>query len=338
MLRMRLTGEDEKRMDKSYTANPEAYQDYLKGRYWWNKRTEEGFKKGTEYFQQAIEKDPNYALAYSGLADCYSFLAQYGIAPAKDVFPRAREAALKALEIDDTIAEAHTSLGHIKDIYDWDWLGAEREIKRAIALNPSYGDAHREYGTVLRNVGRFEEAIAEHKRAVELDPLSLVNNRTLGMAYLVARQYDQVIEQDRKTLELNPNFPGAHYDLCMAYLQKSIYKEAIAECEKEVVVAPGNYALSRLGYAYAVAGRRAEAQKMLDKLNLLSKQKYVPAWTMAQIYAGLGEKNKAFEWLEKGYEERSIGPPESINVNLYYDPLRSDPRFTDLLRRMNLAE
>ncbi|MGB2889186.1 MAG: tetratricopeptide repeat protein, partial [Candidatus Acidiferrales bacterium] len=337
-LRMRLTGADEKRMAKTYTANPEAYQDYLKGRYWWNKRSEEGFNKGIEYFQQAIEKDPTYALAYSGLADCYSLASDYGFVATKEAFPRAKEAALKALQLDQTLAEAHASLAYVKTEYDWDWSGGEREFQRAIELNPSYAIAHQWHAVALLAMGRSEEAITENKRALELDPLSLIINRTLGSVFYLARQYDQAIEQERKTLELDPNVVLAHEYLGLAYVQKSMYKEGIAECEKELVGSPGSpYALSGLGYAYAGAGRRAEAQKVLDKLNELSKQKYVPAVSRVGIYVGLGEKDKAFEWLERSYEERSIGSAlRNAKVDPVYDPLRSDPRFQDLLRRMNL--
>jgi serine/threonine protein kinase/Tfp pilus assembly protein PilF len=334
MLRMRLSGEDEKRMAKSYTANPEAYQDYLKGSYWLKKNTEEGMHKGIEYFQEAIAKDPSYALAYDGLATCYSALTPLGFVSPKETFPRAKEAALKALEIDDTLAEAHASLGSIKAEYDWDWSGGEKEFQRAIELKPSYGEAHRAYGVALRQMGRLEEAIAEHKRALELDPLSLIINRALGLAFYELRQYDQAIEQERKTLELEPNFIPALDTLGMAYVQKSMYREGMAEFEKLLAISPGNLlGLSDLGYAYAVAGRRAEAQKVLDQLNEHSKENYVPAMLRARIYAGLGEKDKAIEWLEKGYGDRAI---TNIKVNPEVDPLRSDPRFADLLRRMNL--
>jgi len=338
-LRLRLTGDEEKRLAKTYTANPEAYQDYLKGRYWWNKRTEEGLNKGIEYFQQAITKDPTYALAYTGLADCHSALASYHFVPPKETFPKAKEAALKALEIDDTLAEAHASLAFVKSEYDWDWSAGEREFQRAIELNPSYATAHQWHAVALGTMGRSEDAIAEGKRAVELDPLSLAINRDLGRVFYLARQYDQAIEQERKTLELDPNFAWAHLTLGQAYVQKSTYKEGIAEFEKELVISTGStIALGDLGYAYAVAGRRAEAQKVLDKLNELSKQKWVPAWSRTPIYAGLGEKDKAFEWLDKAYEERSIitGFWGYTKADPAYDPLRSDPRFADLLRRMNL--
>jgi eukaryotic-like serine/threonine-protein kinase len=334
MLRMRLSGEDDKRMAKSYTANPEAYQDYLKGLYWWNKRTESGYSKGIDYFQQAIAKDPNYALAYTGLADSYSRVANNGYIPRKEAYPKAKEAVLKALELDDTLGEAHTALAFIKTDYDWDWSGAEREFQRAIELNPGYAYAHELYGFLLYRLGRFEEGIAEVKRSVELDPLSLQDNRVLGQALYFARKYDQAIEQFRKTIELDPNFPGGHEFLGEVYLHKSMYKEGIAEIEKELTMFPNSTGtLSQLGYAYALEGRKAEAQKVLDQLNERSKQKYVSAVSRAIIYVGLGEKDKAFEWLEKSYEERSNG---AIKVNPIYDPLRSDPRFADLLRRMNL--
>jgi serine/threonine protein kinase/tetratricopeptide (TPR) repeat protein len=339
MLRMRLTGDDEKRMMKSYTANPEAYQDYLKGRYWSNKSTEQGFSKGIEYFQQAISKDPTYALAYSGLSDSYSLHGVYGFAAPKETYPRANEAALKALEIDDTLAEAHTSLAVIKTFYDWDLAGAEKEFRRSIDLNPSYAPAHYYYGVVFRNLGRLDEAIAKAKRALELDPLSVIYNRGLGITYYDARRYDQAIDQEKKTLELDPNYVPAYRTLGIAYAQKSMYKEGIAEFEKGLLISPGTAAaLSELGYLYAMAGRKAEAQKVLDQLNDLSKKKYVPAGFRAAIYTGLGDKDRAFDWLEKGYEERAVfgDATGDIKVDPIFDPLRSDPRFTDLLRRMNL--
>ncbi len=337
-LRMRLTGEDKKRMAKSYTANPEAYQDYLKGRYWWNKRNEDGFNKGREYFQQAIDRDPTYALAYSGLADCYSLLAEYGYVSPKESYPRAREAAQKALEVDETLAEGHASLAWVKTFYDWDRSGGEKEFQRAIELNPGYATAHFWHSLALGSMGRSEEAIAEQKRALELDPLSLIINRVLALDFYNARHYDQAIEQEKLTLEMDPNFAFVHMQLGQSYLQKSMYKEGIAEMEKELVVSPRHpYALSGLGYAYALAGKRADAQKMLDQLNAISEQKYVPAISRVGVYVGLAEKEKAFEWLEKAYEDRSIGNSFStIKMDPIYDPLRSDPRFAALLRRMNL--
>ena len=336
-LRMRLTGAEEKRLTKSYTANPEAYQDYLKGRYWLNKRTDEGFNKGIEYFRQAVTKDPAYALAYSGLSDCYSSLAEFGLIPAKDGYLRAKDAALKALELDDTLAEAHGSLALIKSSYDWDWSGADKEIRRAIELNPSYSDAHRLHAVVLWQTGRLNEAIAETKLILDLDPLSLDNNNTLALEFFLARQYDLAIEQERKVLELDPNYTLAYYFRGVSYLKKSMYKEGMADFQKAVLISPGNIvALTGLGYGYAVTGRRADAQKVLDKLNELSKHGYVSAVWRAKIYAGFEEKDKAFEWLEKAYEDRSIVSVGFIKTNPMFDPLRADQRYADLLRRTNL--
>jgi serine/threonine protein kinase/tetratricopeptide (TPR) repeat protein len=336
-LRVRLTGEEEKRLTKRDTANPEAYQDYLKGRYWLNKSTGEGFDKGIEYFQQAIVIDPTYAPAYSGLADCYASLAGFGLISSKEGYLKAKDAALKSLELDDTLAEAHGSLGFIKSSYDWDWSGAEKEIRRAIELNPSYADAHGLHAVVLWQTGRLNEAIAETKLTLELDPLSLANNDTLGVEFFLARQYDQAIEQEGKVLELDPNFIDAYYFRGMAYAQKSMYKEAMVEFEKAVAISPTDLvALTGLGYGYAVTGKRADAQKVLDKLNEISKQRYVSAVWRAKIYSGLGEKDKAFEWLEMAYEDHSIVTTGFIKTSPIFDPLRSDPRFADLLRRTNL--
>jgi len=337
MLRMRLTGDDEKQMMKTYTANPEAYQDYLKGRFWWNKTTEDGDKKGIEYFQQAIDKDPTYALAFSGLADCYSDLGYRGFVVPKEAYPRAKEAAQKALEIDGTLAEAHTSVAIIAAEYDWDWPDAEKEFQRAIELNPNYAIAHTWYATrLLRNLGRSEEAIAEQKRAVELDPLSLITNLALGAELSEARHYDPAVEQLRKTLELDPNFSLAHVMLGRAFVEKGAYKEGIDEIKKALALSPDNARfVSWLAWAYARAGSRADAQKVLDQLNTMAKQKYVAANYRAHIYAALGEKTETFEWLERAYDERSVGL-SPLKTSSEFDPLRSDPRFVDLLRRMNL--
>jgi len=334
-LRLQLTGDEKKRLTKRATGSKDAYQDYLKGRFWWNKRTEEGFRKAIEYFQQAITKDPAYALAYSGLADCYSLRVIFGFVAPKEAFPKAKEAAQRALEIDDTLAEAHVSLGYIEALFEWDWSGAEGELQRAIALNPSYASAYQQYGITLAVMGHFEAAIAQSKRALELDPLSLPINATMGAVLYFVRQYDQAIEQSRKTLELDPNFPLARWVLGLAYVQKSQYEEGIAELEKLQVSSPGFLlnSLLALGYAHALAGNRAEAENLLNQLNELSKQKYVPAWSIAAVHACLGDKDKAFEWLEKASDDR-----HTYHLKLFpaFDLLRSDPRFADLLRRMNL--
>jgi serine/threonine protein kinase len=336
-LRLRLTNEEKKRLARTYTANPEAYQDYLKGRYWWNKRTQDELNKGIESFRQAIARDPEYALAYCGLADSYSMHANYGFLPPKEGFSSANDAALKALEIDDGLCEAHVSLGFIKSDYAWDWSGAEKEFERAIALNPSYATAHQWYGYALWRTGQFEKSIAEHKRALDLDPLSLAVNRNLGLAFFVARQYDLAVEQLRKTLEMDSNFVLTRDYLGVAYAQKGMQKEAIAECEKAAaIVSATPYALSGLGYVYAVFGRKVEAQNVLDRLKELSEQKYVSPRFAASIYAGLGDKDKAFEFLRAAYEDRSLQIGPGIKADPTYDSLRSDPRFRDLLGRVGL--
>jgi TolB-like protein/Flp pilus assembly protein TadD len=337
-LRLRLTAEEQKRLVKSYTSNSEAYQDYLRGRFFWQKTTGLGLNKGAEYFQQAISKDPRYALAYDGLADSYISLAVYGFSPPQEAYPKAREAALRSLEIDGALAEAHTSLARIKAEYDWDWSGAEREFQRAIELNPKYPTAYQMYGLILSTMGRTEKAIANYKRGLELDPLSPLLNGALGEAFYYTRQYDQAIEQLQKTLELDPNLHPARAFLADAYLHKSMSKEATEELEKHLVIAEGRvWALAELGYVYAVMGRRPDALKLLNELNQLSREKFVPADAMAQVYAGLGEKAKAFEWLEEGYGRHSLGlAGVGLKVDPVWDPLRSDPRFADLLRRMNL--
>ena len=336
-LRVRLTGEEEKRLGKTYTASPEAYENYLKGRYWFNKQTEEGFHKGIEYFERSIAKDPTYALGYAGLADCYISLANFGAVSAKEGYSKAREWAQKALKLDDTLVEAHVSLASVKTDYEWDWLEGEKEARRAIELNPSDARARVAHAEVLWTTGKLDESIQETKRALELDPLSINSNDALEFEFFLARQYDQAIEQAAKTLELDPKYISAYYVRGVAYVKKSMFKEAMAEFEKGVAIAADNpSALTGLGYGFAVTGRRADAEKVLARLNELSKREFVsPVW-MAKIYSGLGEKEKAFESLERAYEDRSIVSVAYIKTNPMLDPLRSDPRFAELLRRMNL--
>jgi serine/threonine protein kinase/tetratricopeptide (TPR) repeat protein len=336
-LRMRLTGEEEKRVAKSHTPIPEAYQDYLKGLYWLNKRSGESIK-GIEHFQQAISKDPTFARAYSGLGGCYFLHAVYGLLPPKEAYPKAKLAVLKALELDDTLAEAHASLGWLKAWYDWDWSGSEREFQQALLLNPRDASTHAMRGTMLANLELFDLSISEYKLALELDPLSVYVNRVWGLALFESRQYERAIEQSRNTLEMDPNSLWSYRSLGLAYLQKSMYQEGMAEFEKFLVASPGNaYALSDLGVGYALSGRRAEAQNMLEQLTELAKHKYVPPVCPARIHAGLRDKDKTFEWLERSYEDRSISTNPFVKVDPVYDPLRSDPRFADLLRRMNLT-
>jgi len=334
-LKLKVSG-GERGLAKHYTESNEAYQLYLKGRFYWNKRTPEALQKAIDYFNQAIEKDSNFALAYAGLADCYVVPAMR--LPPRDAMPKAKAAAMRALELDETLAEAHTSLGRVLAAYDWDWKGAEKEFKRAIELNPRYAVAHEWYGGWFDAMGRHEESIAERKRAQELDPLSLVINFELGIAFLYAREYDQAIDQFHKTLEMDQNFPPVYAFLSAAYEQKGMYDEAIAEFSKGVSLKGGSeWSLARvgLGHVYAVMGKKSEARQSLDELKQLSAQEYVPATSVALVYAGLGEKDHAFGWLEKACEERSF-QMQWLKIDPRWDVLRSDPRFADLTRRIGL--
>jgi len=336
-LLVKLTGEERGLLKKRYTENTEAYQLYLKGRYFWNKRTEESLNQAIDYFNQAIDIDPNYALAYAGMAVSYDLLRAIGSLPPMEAMPKTKAAAIKALEIDDTLAEAHTALARIKLNYDWDWSGAERDFKRAIELNPNYPTGHHWYAWYLAAMERHTEAIAEMKRAQELDPLSLVINTDVGWIFYYARQYDQAIAELQKTLEMDPDFVRAHLRLGLSYLQKSMNKEAIETLQKATDISERSTEIvAFLGYAYAISGNKSEAQKILNDLQEGSRRRYVSPYYIAVIYTGLGEKEQAFKWLEKAYEERS-GRLVYLEVEPMFDPLRADPRFTDLLRRVGLA-
>lgn len=332
-LAVKLTGEERELLTKHYTGDTEAYQLYLKGRYFLNKSTEEDFKKSIEYFQQALDIDPNYALAQAGLADSYAQLGSYGLIQMKDSYPRARVALTRALERDEKLGEAHASLGFILMNYYWDWAEAEKRFKRAIELNPNYAMTHNWYSQQLAFMGRSQEAIREAKRAQEIDPLSLWTNSDIGFVSYLARQYDEAILASQKTLELDPDFAVAHMIIGLSYVQKNMYDEGIAELQR-AKANPDSRAL--LAYAYAVAGKSSEARKILEELDQLSKQKYVSPFPIAVAYTGLGENDRAFEALEKAYTERSWGMG-MLKVNPVFDGLRSDPRFAVLLRRVNLT-
>jgi TolB-like protein/DNA-binding winged helix-turn-helix (wHTH) protein/Tfp pilus assembly protein PilF len=336
-LKLKVSG-DENGPAKHYTESNEAYQLYLKGRFHWNKRTAEALKKSIEYFNQAIDKDPRFALAYAGLADCYVVPANQ--LPPREAMPKAKTAALRALELDESLAEAHASLGRVLAAYDWDWKGAEREYKRAIQLNPRYAIAHQWYGGCLSVMGRKDEAIAERKLAQQLEPLSLIINFELGLAFYYNRDYDQAIEQFQKTLELDRNFPTAHNFLPAAYEQKGMYSEAVAEFKKAIPLTAGSewsLAKAGLGHVYAVTGKKSEARTLLDELKQHSAHEYVPATSVALIYAGLGEKDQAFAWLDKAVEQRAF-PLQWINSDPRWNSLRSDPRFGELMGRMGIPQ
>lgn len=337
-IKIKLTPQEEVCLASTRPVHREAYEAYLKGLYHWNKQAPQGVQKALEYFQQAIEKDPGYALAYARLADCHNRLGTFELRSPQESFAKATAAAMKALELDEKLAEAHTALAFARLYYDWDWPGAEREYRRALELNPGSGEAHEWYSFYLMTMARTEESLAEMKRAHELDPLSLNITTWLGWPFYYARQYDQAIEQFRKALDMEPNYWYAMYCLGLAHTRKGEFSEAITALQKASALSTGSPGLveAALAYAYAVAGQRGEAEKVLDELNELSKQRGVSPYFMAILYTGLGEKDQAFGWLEKAYEKR-VGRLVQLKKEPMFDSLRSDPRFTDLLRRIGLS-
>jgi TolB-like protein/DNA-binding winged helix-turn-helix (wHTH) protein/Flp pilus assembly protein TadD len=335
-IQINLNAREEAALKNVRVVSPEAYEAYLKGRYFWNKRTADGLTTAVDHFNHAIEKDPSYAQAYSGLADAYALLGdwQYARMTPKEALPRARAAAIKALELDDTLGEAHTSLAFCLDGFDWDFEAGEREFRRAIELNPGYATGHHWYAWHLSLLGRKSEAIAEMRRAVDLDPLSLIINADLAELLLIAHLYDDSIRQSRKTIELDPNFGLAHNQLAQAYLQRQMRDEAIAELQKAIQLSGGSPTCrANLARAYAASGRRAEAVQLLSDLIRRSEPRNSHASEIAMIYAALGDRDHAMTWLERGYEER-INP--GVLLRPGFDPLRSDPRFQGLVRRMGL--
>ncbi len=334
-IQIKVTPQEKSRLAGARPVNPEAHEAYLRGRFYWNKRPL-GVQKGLEYFHQAIEKDPTYAVAYAGLADSYSALGAWemGALAPKEAYPKAKEAAEKALELDESLAEAHASRGFAALNFDWDWSGAERELKRAIALNPNFANGHHWYSHYLTAMGRTEESLTESQRALELDPLDVLINAHLAWHYIYARQYDQALAQSGKVIEMDANSFWGHFFKGWALGGKHKYRKAIPELQKAREISGGaKFALAALGHAYALAGRKREAQELLDQLNEQSKHGYVGAYNIALIHLGLGENDRAFEWLDKAYEERSNWL-SYVKVEPRLDPLRSDPRFNELVRRI----
>jgi TolB-like protein/Flp pilus assembly protein TadD len=335
-LRLKLSGEEHRQLTRRDTANPEAYQFYLKGRYYWNKRTAENLKKAMEQFQQAADKDPNYALAYVGLADCYLLLQEYAGTPASETGPNAKAFAQRAVQLDESLAEAHTSLAYSYDFL-WQWEEAEAEFKQAIRLNPNYPTAHQWYSLYLRDTGRFDQAMTETKRAQELDPLSLVIGQNLAAAYLFQGDVNSSVEQIRRVLDLDPNYPRGHDILGLAYLKQGHYSEAIAEVRNAVDLSfrRDRRPLSDLGYSYAISGRRAEALAVLKDLQAKYEKHEALGRDLTAVYVGLGDKDQAFAWLEKDFQAHN-GQLARIRWEPPFESLRSDPRFAGLLRRMGL--
>jgi TolB-like protein/Tfp pilus assembly protein PilF len=320
------------------TENPEAYILYIKGRFFWNQSTRAGNEKALEYYEKALTVDPNFSLAYAGLSDVYQQLMFSRSLPRTEIYTKAKFMAMKALEIDENLPEAHASLGLLKYRYEWDWEGAEKALKQAIKLNPSCSVAHRYYSEYFRTLGRLDEAIKEAKRALELDPLSDHINRNLGITFRCSFQVDEAIEQFRKALEMQPNNTNTLALLGNTYVQKGMYDEGIVALQKVLDISPNNpFALGFLGSAYALAGKKDKSQKILEKLLERSKRKYFSPYFIAMIYTRLGEKDKAFEWLEKACVERDplMFPIKTVPD---FESLRSDPRWMALLKRMGLEE
>lgn len=328
-----MTQPERARLAGLRTPDPEAYLSYSKGRFFWNKRTEADLKTAIRYFQQAIEKDPNYALAYDGLADCWAPLGWYAYMSPGETFPRAKAAVMKALALDESLAETHTTLAFVTFYYDRDWAKAEREFRRAIDLNPNYANGHHWYAEFLSLTGRHAEAIAESERARELDPLSNIINTWVGSRYFFARQYDRAIEQYRNAIQMDPEFVPVHLVLAHALEQKHMYPEAVMELEKAVRLSGGSAIyVASLAHAYGAAGRRSEAQKALDELRSAAKHRYVSAYDLALAELGIGETDRALALLAQAVEERC---PRAafLGVDPRFDALRSDPRFKTLLAR-----
>ena len=336
-IRIEVSPEERTRLASARPVNPESYQLYLMGRYHAGKSTFEGFSKGIEYFQQAIEKDPGNALAYAGVAHCYAYLGGgFGYLPPKETFPKARAAALKALEIDDTLAEAHGALALIKWQHDWDWPSAEREFQRAVELNPNSAVVHNEYMGYLASMGRLEQAVAEGRLAQQVNPLG----GGFGWAYFFNRHYDEALPHLQRAIELDPDGAFARGILASTLARMGRHSQALAESEKLRLYAhSAEHQMEALvlAYVYAVSGKPVEARKILEDFNTFSKTRYVDAFWVARVYAGLGEKDKALGYLERAYREHS-GTMWALKMDPECDPLRSDPRFQDLLRRMNFPQ
>jgi len=335
-MKLKLTGEEELRLSERYTKNVEAYQLYLKGRYFWNKVTEESVKKSIECFNEAIDKDPNFALAYAGLADSYILDSFIGMVSPAESYGKAKAPAIRALEIDNKLGDAHATLALILTWYEWNWAAGEAEFKRAVELSPNSATAHQAYGRALYMIGRFDESLAELKRAKELDPLSIIIDADLESVFFFSRQYDEAIKQNRKILEIDSRFVFAYLDLSIALEQSGKSREAITELQKALSLESENpFVLSLLGHTYARMGEKKKAEDILQQLQELSQRKYVSPMHLARIYASLGNREQAFELLEQGYQGRDYNLP-FLHVDPSFEDLRSDLRYSDLVRRIGL--
>ena len=335
-LRIQLTMEQEELLTKQYTESSDAYEAYLKGRYHWNRRTEEGIGQAIVHFQEAINHDPNYALAYTGLADSFSLLGYYYVST-REAFPRAKQAAERALERDDSLGEAHVSLAWIKCIYDWDFDEAEREFVRGIELNPTYANGHQWYSIYLVVTGRYDEAIERIRIALELEPLSRIINANYGQFLGYAGRYEEAHEHLRKTSELDPAWALAHLFVGANYAQQGLFSEAVPHYEQAVTLDDSPYGIGFLGQAYAKSGRVDEAHTVLERLDGLAETRYVSPLQRAAVYAGLGDPDRFFEQMERAYEERTSELP-LLRIFPWVEDVEQDPRFAELLRRVGLEE
>jgi TolB-like protein/lipopolysaccharide biosynthesis regulator YciM len=339
-IRINLSPEDKQRLAKNPSVSPDAYEDYLKGRYYWNRRSSEGFTKAIGYFEDATRRDPQYALAYAGLADCYGIIGAtiYGSLPAAEAAPKAKAAAIRALEIDPSLAEAETSLATAKFNYDWDWAGAAQGFQRAIQMDPRYATAYQRYSLYSIAMGRFDESLEQIKRARELDPLSISINSSLGWRLYLARQYDRSIAQLRDTLELDPSYEWPHFILGQAYEQKREFNLARAELQKAVELSHNSpLMISALAHADALSGNQEEALRLLQQLMAQSKKQYVSPFYVGVVYIALGKTETAIDWMEKAFADHSNGLV-FLKVEPELDPLRSNPRFIALQERLNFPD
>jgi TolB-like protein/Tfp pilus assembly protein PilF len=333
-LQLQLSGNEKQRLTKRYTEDSEAYRLYLKGRYHWNKRSPEGLQKAVEYFRQALDKHPTYSLAYAGLADTYAYLSFFNLVAPREAMPKAKTAAMKALEIDNDVAEAHVSMGYVSFTYDGDWAAAGKHFEQALALNPAYSRAHTFYPFYLSSLGRSEEALEVAKHALDLDPASPAVSHSLAVQLYLARKFERAIEQTHGTLDMDANFAISYAVLGEAYLAKGMYREGLSALEKYSVLSRRcSASLALLGYSQARLGERKQSIQLIDELKAASKECFVPALWFALIYAGLEEREQAFTWLERAVAER-FNRLAYLKVEALWDPLRSDPRFADLLRRV----
>ncbi len=335
-LRVRILPNETRQIEKKPTKNTEAYALYLKGRYYWNQRSQSGVDQAIRYLELAIKEDPNYALAYAGLADCYLILADYGYFAPSKAFPKAKELATKALELDDSLAEIHVSFAYAIASNDWNWTRAEREFKQAISLNPAHATAHHWYAALLTSMERYNEAISEINRAKELDPFSSIINVNVGSVYYIAGRYDEAIVRYREALEIDPDFALGHASLGLSCLRKSKVDEAIVESQRAVALSGGSaITMADLAYVYGVSGKRKKAAKILKELTERSKKEYVSPFALAITYAGMGDKERFFGLLEKAYEEHDI-TPIALSAMPWLMDVRSDPRYHALLKKMGL--